>query len=144
MPAPRDRNPFVRTLYVIMGCVCVGLGIVGAFLPVLPTTPFMLLGAACFTRGSERAHGWLVANRVFGPSIRSWERHRTVPVRARRHAIAMMAAMIGLSCWLVDSTPVRIVLVIIASSVSIFLWRLPPHPDDAGSVISRPATKTTV
>ena len=68
----------VRVALVVAGTGFVGLGILGAFLPVLPTTPFMLLAAACYARASTRFYNGLLNNRAFGPTIREWRRYRSI------------------------------------------------------------------
>jgi len=65
-------SPAVRALLWSAGSLCVALGVIGLFLPVLPTTPFMLLAAACYARASERFYRWLLTHRVFGPTVREW------------------------------------------------------------------------
>lgn len=73
----------VRYLLLSLGWIFVLLGAVGAILPLLPTTPFILLAAFCFARGSEKAHGWLLENRIFGPLLRDWENGGAISPRAK-------------------------------------------------------------
>lgn len=80
------------------GCVCVGLGCLGAVLPVLPTTPFLLLALWAFSRSSTRFHFWLLHHRQLGPFIADWERDRIIPVRAK--VVACTAMSISLT-WVV-------------------------------------------
>ena len=87
----------VRALFLALGTFFVGLGIAGAVLPVLPTTPFLLLAAACYARGSVRFYNWLLNHRMFGPTIVEWRRHRSIPWRTKLVAIAMMAVTLGIS-----------------------------------------------
>jgi hypothetical protein len=87
----------VRWVLTAAGFVSVSLGIAGIVLPVLPTTPFMLLAAACFARSSPRFHRWLLAHRTFGPIVREWERHRAIPYRTKLWAIALMSATLAAS-----------------------------------------------
>ena len=89
---PRSRSRLVRGLFNAAGTLALGLGILGIFLPLLPTTPFVLLAAACYARGSERFHQWLLANPTFGPIVREWEDHRSLPYRTKITAIALMSA----------------------------------------------------
>ena len=72
-----------RFLYTVAGCSCVGLAFLGLFLPLLPTTPFLLLAAFCFSRGSERLHGWLLGHRTMGPIIRDWNEKRVIRPRVK-------------------------------------------------------------
>jgi uncharacterized membrane protein YbaN (DUF454 family) len=83
----------MRAVFLTLGWVSVGLGVVGAVLPLLPTTPFLLLAAGCFARSSERVHGWLLEHPRLGPPIADW---RAGGVIRRPAKIAAMAA-IGLS-----------------------------------------------
>jgi uncharacterized membrane protein YbaN (DUF454 family) len=84
-------------LYRALGFLFLALGTAGIFLPVLPTTPFILLAAACFTRSSERWHRWLLANRTFGPMVRNWEENRCVNCRVKWIAIVTMVLVGALS-----------------------------------------------
>ena len=83
---------FMRPLLFILGWLLFSLGIVGAFLPVLPTTPFMLLALWCFARSSDRFHDWLYTHRLFGPSLQLWHEHRVIPLAAKRIALFFMTA----------------------------------------------------
>ena len=94
------RAQAARAGWFILGWIALVLGALGAVLPVLPTTPFVLLAAFCFARSSPRLHSWLAHHRVFGPMIENWARHGAIPRRAKRLALVMMAAAFGLSLWL--------------------------------------------
>jgi uncharacterized membrane protein YbaN (DUF454 family) len=87
----------VRLLFLALGTALVALGIAGAFLPVLPTTPFMLLAAACYARASTRFYNGLLNNRWFGPTILEWRRYRSIPYRVKWTAIVLMAVTLGVS-----------------------------------------------
>lgn len=80
-----------RVLWVLAGIVSLLVGVVGVMLPVLPTTPFVLVAAFCFSRGSSRFERWLLEHRVFGPIVQDWRNHHAVPRRAKQLAYAMMA-----------------------------------------------------
>lgn len=73
-----------------LGVLFLALGAVGAVLPLLPTTPFVLLAAGCFARSSPRMHAWLLQSTLFGPVLRNWEQNRCMPRNARRVSLAMM------------------------------------------------------
>ena len=75
MTSTEHESSFVRALYVVLGFTALALGIAGVVLPVLPTTPFVLLAAACFARGSTRFHDWLLAHALFGPMISEWQQY---------------------------------------------------------------------
>lgn len=86
-----------RFVWIGMGWFFFGLGLAGAFLPVLPTTPFMILALWAFSNGSERLKHWLYNHRVFGPPLRLWRRHRVVPLRAKLAAVGAMSVSLA---WL--------------------------------------------
>ena len=86
-----DRT--TRLIYFAAGWTCLVLGAVGVVLPVLPTTPFVLLAAWCFSKSSERLHSWLVGHRTFGPYIVAWERHRVIPLRAKIMATSIIVPL---------------------------------------------------
>ena len=89
-----------RLAWLAAGWLFFGVGIVGVALPGLPTTGPMLLALACFARGSERLHGWLLNHRVFGPPLRRWQQHRVISIRAKITAISMMAGSFAYTVWL--------------------------------------------
>ena len=89
----------VRSLFWVLGAIALGLGILGIFLPVLPTTPFVLLAAACWARASPRFHRWLHQHHYFGPMVQNWERNRSVPRRAKYLAYSMMTASCLMLLW---------------------------------------------
>jgi uncharacterized membrane protein YbaN (DUF454 family) len=93
----------------LLGFVFLALALVGVFLPLLPTTPFVLLAAACFAQSSERMHRWILANETFGPMVRDWEQKRCVSCRVKIIAIASMAVVGGVSVFLaLDSAAWRL------------------------------------
>lgn len=93
----------------VLGFVFLGVGVVGIFLPLLPTTPFVLLSAACFARSSEKWHRWLLANRTFGPMVRSWEEKRCISCFVKALAIGSMVVVGGISLYFfVESSALRL------------------------------------
>lgn len=109
----------------IVGVLAVVLGLIGIVVPLLPTTPFLLLAAACFARGSQRMHGWLLNNRLFGKFISDYEQGRGIPARAKAIALLMMWSSLLLSMWRYESLTVRLALLAVGAGVSIYLLRLP-------------------
>jgi uncharacterized membrane protein YbaN (DUF454 family) len=96
MQTETPDNP-ARHLYLLLGWLCVLLGIIGAFLPLMPTTVFLLIAAWAFSRSSERWHAWLRNHARFGETIRAWEEHHAMPLRAKRVAFAALAASYALT-----------------------------------------------
>ena len=105
MPETQKRPTLRQTLLVAAGLVALGLGLIGIVLPGLPTTPFVLLAAACFARASPRLHRWLTTHRYLGPMVRDWEAHRSLPLRVKWIAITMMGTMVLLSAWQFNGRP---------------------------------------
>ena len=93
--APAMATGIRRRLYVVLGLFFVGIGILGAFLPVLPTTPWLLLASYCFARSSPRLEAWLRRTPYFGSLIRDWEVHRGVRPRVKATAILIVVLVIG-------------------------------------------------
>ena len=81
-----------RTTYLILGWTCIGLGVIGALLPLMPTTVFLLIAAWAFSKSSERWHQWLLNHPRFGRLIRCWHEHHAMPRRAKRIALLTLAA----------------------------------------------------
>ena len=116
----------VRWLLMAAGTLCVVLGVIGIFLPLLPTTPLMLLAAACFARSSRRFHDWLLANRTFGPLILEWERHRSIPRRTKLTAIALMSATLAVSIvFFVEPPWLQGLLAAFGVVLAVWLYRIP-------------------
>jgi len=116
------RTTAKRRLLIAAGTLCAGLGIVGVFVPILPTTPFLLLAAACYMRSSERFYRWLTDNRVFGAYVRNYIEGRGMPVRIKAFTILLLWLAIGLSAtFAVQSLVVRIILILVAIGVTIHI-----------------------
>ncbi|EIE49328.1 hypothetical protein C357_19421 [Citreicella sp. 357] len=93
----RPGGGILRIFWIIFGSIALGLGVLGIALPVLPTTPFVLLAAFCYARGSDRMHAWLLRNRVFGPMIADWQAEGAISARARTLAVGSMAGVFAIS-----------------------------------------------
>ncbi|MGH6623741.1 MAG: YbaN family protein [Burkholderiaceae bacterium] len=122
----RPLSPALRALLVAAGSIALALGILGIFLPVLPTTPFVLVAAACYARASPRLHAWLLSNRTFGPIILEWERHRSIPYRVKWTAIAMMTVTFGASIiFFVNPLWLKAVLGLFGVGLAVWMARIP-------------------
>lgn len=110
-------------LYLTAGWLSFGLGIAGIFLPLLPTTPFMILAAFCFSKGSPRLHGWLMSRPYVGEAVHHWRERRVIPLRAKILATALLLPTVLtatiFSRW---PWPVSAVLLGIATGVMLFIW----------------------
>lgn len=113
-----------KTLYNIAGTVALLLGIVGLFLPLLPTTPFLLLASACYMRGSARMHQWLMNQRHLGPYLRSYQQGRGIPLRAKITALALMWTSLTVSMWIIPLPWVRVLLLVPGVAVTVYLYRM--------------------
>lgn len=89
-----SKNHLLRLVFLVAGCIFAVLGMVGVYMPVLPTTPFMILAAGCFARSSPKFYHWLINHRIFGQLLRDWEERRAIP----RYAKYLSWTMMGVSC----------------------------------------------
>ena len=119
----------MRIFYLSAGWLALALGILGLFLPLLPTTPFVLLAAFCFSKGSPAAHRWLTEHPRLGPILRHWREHRAIPRRAKILATVLMLPLFAkallFSSW---SLAVNAGLVLFGLAVLTFLWSRPSPP----------------
>ena len=123
-PRPSASRP-VRGLLVALGSVALALGVVGLVIPVLPTTPFLLLAAACYARASDRLYAWLIGQPALGPVITEWRSSRSLPPGVKVRALVVVAVTFAVSVVLVDHMLVRAGLVAIGLVLSAFLIRIP-------------------
>jgi uncharacterized membrane protein YbaN (DUF454 family) len=113
------HKKMLKVLLVILGTISVGLGILGIFLPLLPTTPFLLLAAFLYARSSQRFYDWLLNNRWFGHYIRNYRERRGISLKIKILAISTLWITISISAfWFVKILIVRIILFLIAGAVS--------------------------
>lgn len=143
-PRPPQAGPVGRVLLVGAGFLSVGLAFAGAVLPLLPTTPFVLLAAACFARSSPRFHRWLYQHPWFGPSLRAWREHRAIPRSSRRTALALLWITFPISIALLPA-PLwgRAILAGILVTATVVVLRLPvledqaptPEPDGTSTIL---------
>ncbi|MFY0677823.1 MAG: YbaN family protein [Neptuniibacter sp.] len=89
------KSTVVRILYLLTGYLCVLLGLIGVLLPLVPTTPFLLVAAFCFSRSSEKLHQYLITHRIFGKLILDWETYGVIPFRIKLLSTSMMLLMVS-------------------------------------------------
>lgn len=116
-------NPLVRVVLLGVGWLAIVLGVLGIFLPLLPTTPFLLLAAGCFARSSERFYQWLVEHPRLGPWFRGYLDGQGIPLKGKLYSIALMWISIGISCWIVPILWARIGMLLTAVLVTIWIAR---------------------
>ncbi|MHB1142448.1 MAG: YbaN family protein [Sulfuricaulis sp.] len=122
----KHHRPEVRLVFLLLGLGFVAIGVAGIFLPVLPTTPFMLLAAACFARSSERFYRWLLNHRIFGATVREWQQHRSIPRRTKWFAITTMAATLAVSVvFFVPHAELQVGLALFGVVLAIYLYHIP-------------------
>ena len=128
---PNNRlvsNGALRIVLLATGSISIVLGVLGIFLPVLPTTPFLLLAAACYVRSSESFYSWLISHPVLSKYILAYLDGRGIPRKAKRYTLITMWLTMGLSMLVVPLWQVRILLLCTGFAVSTYIWRL-PEPD---------------
>lgn len=110
-----------RQLLLAAGTLSLAVGIAGIIIPLLPTTPFLLLAAGCYLRSSPRFYNWLMSNRWLGAYIRNYIEGKGIPIKVKLFIIALLWVTIGISIWLVANTIVTVILLIIAAGVTLHI-----------------------
>lgn len=118
------RPAWIRVLWLSAGTLSLITGVIGIFLPVLPTTPFVLVAAWCFSQGCARCEHWLLEHPHFGPMVRQWRANRAVPLRAKQLASVMMVLGSAWAAWMLPGS-VGWVPAACCAAVAWWLWRLP-------------------
>ena len=122
----RHRSPGLRVLFAALGAAFIALGAIGIFVPVLPTVPLWLLAAACFARSSTRVYNWLLNHDRLGPAIREWRHYRSIPWRAKRAGLLLMAASFSITIvFFLPNWPSRLVMAAGGLLLGWWLWRIP-------------------
>lgn len=114
----------MKIIFNLLGSVFVMLGVVGMFLPLLPTTPFLLLASACYVRGSERLHRWLMNNRYLGAYIRNFRDKKGMPMSAKVATLVIFWGSISISIWRIDIAPLQIILILVGIFVTLLILRI--------------------
>ena len=123
--SPQAQSKTKKFLLKVTGIIFVGLAILGVVLPILPTTPFLLVAAACFAKSSPRLQKKLLANKTFGPLIHEWQQHRSIPRKAKRIALLTIILSVVWSAYLLKSAILTLLVFALVIGPFIFLWRLP-------------------
>jgi len=115
-----------KSIFLLLGWTFLAIGLVGVLVPLLPTAPFVLLAAYCFSRSSQRLHTWLIDHRLFGSFIRNWEAHHVIPLKAKWTATVMMLVMTSYSLFFKELPLWVVVGVVVTVSVAlIYIWSKP-------------------
>lgn len=130
-PAPQDRPHWQRLLWLSAGGLSLLTGFIGLLLPLLPTVPFVLLAAFCFSKGSERCERWICEHRHFGPMVLNWRAHRAVPLRAKWIATVMMSIS-SVGALFIVPMPWGAVPGVCCAAVGAWMWTLPHGPASGG------------
>ncbi len=125
-----------KAVLIFLGTVCVALGVLGMFLPLLPTTVFLLMAAYCYSRSSERFHDWLLNNRLCGDYIRNYKSGRGISMRQKITTTSILWVSIGVSIWLLGggfwST---LLLLAVAIGVTLHLVLLKTYRPETDEVV---------
>ena len=115
----------MRIFWFLIGCISLGLGVLGIVLPLLPTVPFILLAAFCYARSSERVHDWLISHRTFGPMIEDWRRNGAISTGVKRISTLSVAMVFGISLALGLRPLIIIIQGVTLVFVLVFIWTRP-------------------
>ncbi len=120
-----EIKSWVRFVLICIGTIAVGLGLLGIFLPILPTTPFLLLAAACYTRSSQKFYCWLINNRWLGKYIKNYREKKGMPLKLKIYIISLLwITILASAIFFVDILVIRILLILIAIGVTIHISRI--------------------
>lgn len=119
------KSKALRALLMTSGFISVGLGIIGAILPVLPTTPFLILAAVCFSYSSEKFFNKIINNKYFGKNVKDYLEGRGIPMKAKIAAISILWISIGVSAWFIQILWIKILLPTLAVFISWFILNKP-------------------
>lgn len=122
----KQKHKIVRSLLIVAGTISLALGAIGVVVPLLPTTPFLLLAAACYLRGSDRMYSWLVNNKWFGSYIKNYQEGKGIPLKTKIIAVSFLWITIIISeFFFMKILWVQVILLVIAAGVSVHIIRLP-------------------
>lgn len=118
-----------RMGYLLLGWSSIALAVLGVILPLLPTTPFVLVAAFAFSKSSKRFHHWLLTHKIFGPLVVDWQKNGVIRMRAKLLATFSMLVMLALSFYVLDAS-MRLILTVslVVSCVLAFIWSRPSKP----------------
>jgi len=122
------RKKLKKTLFLILGFFFIILGLIGVFLPLLPTTPFIILAAYFFSQSSEKYHQWLLNNKIFGPILYNWETSRCIPGFAKKLSFVMIAIFGSYSIYVIPLIAVKILTILLLGYGCYFIYTITTCP----------------
>ena len=126
-------SPTARYLLLAVGWLFLALGAIGAFLPVIPTVPFLLVTAWAWSKSSKRLHAWLYGNPTYGPYLVAWSKYGVIPRRAKFMAVGMMAlGWVAMTVFVAESLWLPLIVGAVQAAVSVFILTRPSAPPDTG------------
>lgn len=131
----RFKHKVIKAFLIAVGWLSVALGVIGIFLPILPTTPFLLLAAACFMRTSPKFYNWLVGHPRLGKYLVYYLEGKGIPLKAKMYTIALLTISMSLTVYIVPVTAVKILLPLVGVLVALYIVRQPtldPSPESKG------------
>ncbi len=121
----KEPNRIIRVGLIVSGTFFLGLGLLGLVLPILPTTPFLLLAAFCYSRSSKRFYDWLMTNRLFGSYLKNYREGKGMPVKAKLFTISFLWVTITFSAFtVINIFAVQIILIVVAVGVTVHLLKI--------------------
>lgn len=124
----RPQSAISRSAYTALGMFFTGMGIIGMFVPVWPTTIFLILAVCCFKRGSERLERWLLEHPRFGPTLMDWQETGGMRMRTKWYALVALWISLGASSFFMKRPATVIILAVVAVAVSAYIWTRPTLP----------------
>ena len=118
---PKMRQKIKKTVFITLGFMFIALGVLGIFLPLLPTTPFIILAALFFSKSSERCHRWLLENKVFGPILYNWECSRCIPRFAKILSFSMIAVFGSISIITLPFVWLKVITILLIAYACYFI-----------------------
>lgn len=126
------RSKIKRQILLTCGVLCLLMGLVGVFLPIMPTVPFMILAAYCFSKSSERMHRWLLSQPEIGPALHDWEQNRVIRRRSKWAATVAVTASISATIIFIDIVwPAKAIMATTAVIIMIYVWMQKSEADIA-------------
>ncbi|MHB8172609.1 MAG: YbaN family protein [Thermincolia bacterium] len=123
-------DKLIKIIFIIAGSIFVALGIVGMILPLIPTTPFLLLGAACYARGSEKFYNWLLNHKLFGKFIKNYLEGKGISLKGKILSVSLLWVSISYTIYVLPSFYGVVFLVLLASGVTAYLLSLNTYKEE--------------